>query len=71
MGLGEVRKKVSKGFSYVKKDSQDTRGFTIVKLRLFFPLARHNRKIVGNFLEEHDTLDASSICQWAAGYKDV
>ena len=34
-------REVEKVLSYVKEDSQDTGGLAIVKLRLFFPLARH------------------------------
>ena len=42
LGLGEVRKtKVSKGFSSVKEESQDTGGLAIVRLRLFCLLAKH------------------------------
>ena len=37
---GGKEKKVEKVLSYVKEDSQDLGGLAIVKLRLFFPLAR-------------------------------
>ena len=39
--FGEVRKReVSKGFSYIKEDSQDTGGLVIVKLRFVFPSSK-------------------------------
>ena len=41
-GVGEVRKREGlKELSYAKEDLQDTRGFPIVNLRLFFLLVRH------------------------------
>ena len=41
VGGGKVKGKFSMRFSYAKEDSQDTGGLAIVKLRLFFPLAKH------------------------------
>ena len=38
---GKVEGKFPRGFSYAKEDSQNTAGLAIVKLRLFFPLAKH------------------------------
>ena len=41
--LGEVKSRGSflKGFPYAKEDPQIGGGLAIVKLRLFFPLAKH------------------------------
>ena len=41
VGGGKVKGKFLKGFSYAKEDSQDVNGLAIVKLRLFFLLAKH------------------------------
>ena len=43
MELGKVKPKgkFPMRFSYAKEDSQDTGGLAIVKLKLFFPLAKH------------------------------
>ena len=41
VGGGKVKGKFSMGFSYAKEDSQDTGVLAIVKLRLFFPVAKH------------------------------
>ena len=38
---GRVQGKFPKRFSYAREDSQDIGGPAIVKLRLFFPLAKH------------------------------
>ena len=38
---GKVQAKFPVRFSYAKEDSQDTGSLAIVKLRLFFPLAKH------------------------------
>ena len=40
-GGGRVQGKFPVRFSYAKEDSRDTGGLAIVKLRLFFPLAKH------------------------------
>ena len=40
-GEGRVQGKFPVRFSYAKEDSQDTGGLAIVRLRLFFPLAKH------------------------------
>ena len=41
--LGEIKSRGSllKRFPYAKEDSQITGGLAIIKLRLFFPLAKH------------------------------
>ena len=41
VGGAKVQGKFSVRFSYAKEDSQDTGSLAIVKLRLFFPLAKH------------------------------
>ena len=41
VGGGKVQGKFLVRFSYAKEDSQDSGGLAIVKLRLFFPLAKH------------------------------
>ena len=41
VGGGKVKGKFPVRFSYAKEDSQDTGGLAIVRLRLFFPLAKH------------------------------
>ena len=41
VGGGKVKGKFPKRFSYAKEDSQDTGGLAIVKLRLFFRVAKH------------------------------
>ena len=41
VGGGKVRGKFPVRFSYAKLDSQDPGGLAIVKLRLFFPRAKH------------------------------
>ena len=58
-------------FSYAKEESQDPGGLAIVKLRLFFPQQSISIKTVREFLETHFTLRSSSLCQWAAGYKEM
>ena len=40
-GGGKVQGKFPVRLSYAKEDSQDTGGLAVVKLRLFFPLAKH------------------------------
>ena len=40
-GGGKVKGKFPKEFSYAKENSGDTGSLAIVKLRLFFPLAKH------------------------------
>ena len=44
VGLGEVKSRGSllKGFLYAKEVLQTARGIAIVKLRLFFSLAKHH-----------------------------
>ena len=42
VGGGKIKGTFPKGLLYAQEDSEDTRGLaTIVKLRLFFPLAKH------------------------------
>ena len=41
IGGGQVQGKFPVRFPYAKEDSQDTGGLAIVKVRLFFPLAKH------------------------------
>ena len=41
VGGGKEKGRGPKGLSYAKEDSQATGGPAIVKLRLFFPLAKH------------------------------
>lgn len=64
-----MKRKTLKGFPSAKETSQDPGELAIVKLGLFFPLARHYK--IGSFLEECSTLSVSNICQWAAGYKEI
>ena len=40
VGGGKGKGKFPKRFSYAKKESQDTGGLAIVRLRIFFPLAK-------------------------------
>ena len=41
VGGGKVQGKFPVRFSYATEDSQDSGGLAIVKLRWFFPLAKH------------------------------
>ena len=41
VGVAKVQGKFPVRFSYAKEDPQDTGGLAIVKLRWFFPLAKH------------------------------
>ena len=60
-----------KGLSYAKEDLQDLGGLAIVKLNLFFSLARLEGVYYWKFMEECHTLPASNICQWAAISKEI
>jgi len=41
LGVGGRKREVSKGLSYAKDDSKDPGGLAVVKLKWFFPLAKH------------------------------
>lgn len=73
-GVGGAKKKKGeqKDFYMLKKIHRVPEALLLSSEGCFsLQQGNNNSKIVGNFLGEHYTLLASSICQWAAGYKDM